>query len=93
MHLYLSVGNDGRILIPKVMRDALEIKSNTKVIASIEDNVIHISTVHSALEQARSLVKKHCKSNSSIVDKFIEMRKKEAEVEELKFFTSKDKAK
>ncbi len=90
MQVYLNVGSDGRILIPKAMRDVLEIKNNSKVIANIEDHTIHITTVHNSLDKARSLVKKYCKSNSSIVDEFLQMRREEAKTEELKFSTKRE---
>ena len=42
MKLYLNIGNDGRILIPKIMRDALDIKNNSKVVATIEDKKLYM---------------------------------------------------
>lgn len=92
MQLYLNVGNDGRILIPKIMREALEIKNNSKVIAHIEDNTLHISSVSSSLENARALVRKYCKNKTSVVDDFLKERRLEAKLEEQKFSKfSKDK--
>ena len=75
MQLYF--GSDGRVLKPKIMKETLEIEGNTKVIEKIEDGSICISAVNESLNKARHLVKKHCKSDSSIVDEFIQTRRNE----------------
>ena len=88
MQIYLSIGNDGRILIPKAMREALEIKCGGKVIATIVDNSLNLTSVENALDKARNLVKNHCKTSPAVIDDFIMSRRKEAK-QELEEFASK----
>lgn len=89
MQVYLNVGNDGRIVIPKAIREQLGIEKNSKVMANIENGVMHISTIESSLAHAQALVKKHCKSDAVVVDNFINMRREDAAREEKEFIRIK----
>lgn len=77
MRLFLNIGNDGRIVIPKVIRKELGMKKNSKVIANIENGVMHISTIEHSIAQAQSLVKQYCKTKGNIVGELLKMRKED----------------
>jgi AbrB family looped-hinge helix DNA binding protein len=79
--LYLNVGSDGRIVIPKNIREELGISKNSKVKANVENGILHILPSNHSLAKARNLVKKICKSGPPMVDEFIESRREEAKLE------------
>ena len=85
MSVYLQVGYDGRLLIPKRMREELGIRDGGKVLVDIVDHNIKIATVESSIKLAHALVKQYCKSDIKIVDEFLQTRKQEAISEESKF--------
>jgi AbrB family looped-hinge helix DNA binding protein len=85
MALHLNVGNDGRILIPKEIRQKLGINKNNSVIANIDENGLYITTVQNSLSKARALVNQFCGSDESITDLLISERRAEASREEIKF--------
>ena len=73
--LNVTVGENGRMIIPAIFRKQLDIKPGDEVIMSISaDNDIIVHSPKQSLHQLQKLFKKE---NGSFVDSLLEMRKKE----------------
>lgn len=71
----VTIGENGRMIIPAIFRKQLDIKPGDEVIMSISaDNDI---IVHSPKQSLHKLQKLFKKGNESFVDSLLEMRKKE----------------
>ena len=77
------MADGGRVIIPSSIRKSLDLKTGEKLIFSVEEGDIRISTVNSALARAQRLFNQHCKdSTKNTVDDFIQSRREEAKLEE-----------
>ena len=71
----VTVGENGRMIIPAVFRKQLDIKAGDEVIMSISaDNDIIVHSPKQSLHKLQQLFKKR---KESFVDSLLEMRKKE----------------
>jgi AbrB family looped-hinge helix DNA binding protein len=71
----VTVGENGRMIIPAVFRKQLDIKPGDEVIMSISaDNDIIVHSPKQSLHKLQQLFKK---GKESFVDSLLEMRKKE----------------
>jgi len=75
------VNENGRIVIPLAMREALGIAPGDELILRLEDDELRITTLGRRIENARQLVRKHVKSGRSLVDELIAERRKAAQRE------------
>ena len=82
MTLHLNIGSDGRILIPKELRQIYGMDKNTGIIAIADKNGIYLTTMQRSISAAKDLVKQHRKSNGSVVEKFIQEKRTDAAKEE-----------
>ena len=90
MQTCLQVGSDGRIMLPKSIRQEFGIKPGSKVMINTANNAIQITTVENSLKAARLLVKQYCKSGESVVDEFLQSRRQEAAEEEAEALSIKN---
>jgi AbrB family looped-hinge helix DNA binding protein len=50
----ITIGRQGRIVIPARMREALALREGQRVTVAVTDGELHISTVHASIARARS---------------------------------------
>lgn len=76
----LTLTQNGRIIIPKVLRDQLGLHGGDEMVAEIEDGRLVLSTRAARLKRAQALIAKYCPAQpgESIVDEFIAERRKAA---------------
>ncbi len=71
----LRVNENGRVVIPASFRKALGINVGDELVLRIEDDELRITTLKRRLERAQSLVRKHVKPGTSLVDELIAERR------------------
>ncbi|MBI1954653.1 MAG: AbrB/MazE/SpoVT family DNA-binding domain-containing protein [Proteobacteria bacterium] len=78
-----KMGEGGRVIIPAVFRQALQLEVGDELILHIEANEIHITTPEQSLLKLQAKVKKHLEQESiSLVDELIAKRRAEAKYEQ-----------
>jgi AbrB family looped-hinge helix DNA binding protein len=77
----LKVNENGRVVIPAAFRKALGIKPGDRVILSMEDDELRITTVKRRIERAQRRVRQYIKPGRSLVDELIADRRREAQNE------------
>ncbi|MDD2742119.1 MAG: AbrB/MazE/SpoVT family DNA-binding domain-containing protein [Rhodocyclaceae bacterium] len=79
----LLMTHNGRIVIPKTLRDQLNLHEGDEILAEIEDGRLILSTRATRLTRARALIQKYCpkQPGESVVDAFIAERRKAADSE------------
>lgn len=83
--IHLNISETGRIIVPKKIRQKLGITSQSALMAEVSGGVLHLTTTKNVLAEARSLVKRYCNSDVSIVDEFIKEKREEAFREDKKY--------
>ncbi len=76
--VYARIGENGRIVIPAAMREALGIMPGEELVLRIQDDELRITTMRHRIERARQLVRRHVKPGRSLVDELIAERRKAA---------------
>ncbi len=71
----LRVNENGRVVIPAAFRKALGIKPGDRVILSMEDNELRITTMKRRIERAQQRARKYLKPGISLVDELIAERR------------------
>lgn len=74
----LSIGKDGRVLIPVELRARMDLDNATTLNATLIGGELILTTPKSALEKLRNMVKKMDNSNVSVVDELLLERRDEA---------------
>ena len=69
------VNENGRVVIPASFRKALGINVGDEIVLRIEDDELIITTLKRRLQRAQSLVRKHVKPGTSLVDELIAERR------------------
>ncbi len=77
----VRVDLQGRLLVPKEMRDAVEMKPGGRVTLLVENGEIRVITPTAAVHRMRELSAKYNPSGRSLVDELIAERRAEAERE------------
>ena len=77
----LRVASNGRLVLPKSMREAMGLHGDTKVVATIDGDEVRLTPVHHGARRAQALYRAHVKSPHS-VDDFLRDRQEEADREE-----------
>ena len=77
----LRVASNGRLVLPKAMRDAMGLQGDAKVVATIDGDEVRLTPVHHGARRAQELYRTHVKSPRS-VDDFLRERREEADREE-----------
>ena len=77
----LQVAQDGRLLIPAEMREAMLINEASTLTARVENGELRVISPKVALLRIQQLVKKMDNGQGSAVDELIAERKAEAKIE------------
>ncbi len=77
----IRVGNQGRIVIPAGIRDALQIRHGDTVIATVEDGRLVLSTPRAILAAAQAAFD-GIPRNISLVDELLRERREDARKEQ-----------
>ena len=79
----LTMTQNGRIVIPKLLRDQLGLHEGDEMVAEVEDGRLVLSTRAARLKRAQALIEKYCPTQpgESVVDEFIAERRTAAENE------------
>jgi AbrB family looped-hinge helix DNA binding protein len=72
------VNENGRVVIPASVRQALGINPGDEVVLRVEDDELRITTMKHRIERAKRLVRRHVKPGTSLVDDLIVERRKAA---------------
>jgi AbrB family looped-hinge helix DNA binding protein len=73
-----TIGEKGRLVIPAVIREALDLKPGDTVDMYIENHELHLSTRWNRMKRAQERAQKLIKPGRSIVDEFLAERRAEA---------------
>ncbi len=79
--VHAKINENGRIVIPAAMREALGIVPGEELVLRIEDDELRITTMRHRIERARELVRRHVKPGRSLVDELMAERRKAAQRE------------
>lgn len=71
----------GRVMIPRVFRERLKLAEGVELIVRIEDGELRMTTRAEALKRAQRALATLKPAGKSVVDEFLEDRRKEAERE------------
>ena len=77
----LRVGSNGRMVLPKALRQAMGLSGDAKVVAVIEGDEVRLTPVHHGARRAQQLYKQYAK-NRRTTDDFLADRRAEADAEE-----------
>jgi AbrB family looped-hinge helix DNA binding protein len=77
----VKLNENGRIVIPAAMRDALQIKPGDELLLHLEDGELHVTTRMQRIRRAQELVRQHLGPNPDLVDGFIAERREAAKHE------------
>ncbi len=77
----VRVANNGRMVLPKSVREALGVTQGGAVVLSIEGDVVKLTSIRQSVAQAQALYRQHA-TNDLSVDDFIAERRAEAAREE-----------
>ncbi len=75
---HLSVGRDGRLLIPADLRGAMKLGEDGLVTARVDDGVLILMSPDTAIRKAQELVRRYIPEGVSLVDELIAERRSEA---------------
>jgi AbrB family looped-hinge helix DNA binding protein len=79
--VYARISENGRIVIPVAMREALGMVPGEELVLRMQDDELRITTMRHRIEHARELVRRHVKPGRSLVDELIAERRKAAQRE------------
>ena len=77
----VRVANNGRMVLPKSVREALGVTQGGAVVLSIEGDVVKLTSIRQSVARAQALYRQHA-TNDLSVDDFIAERRAEAPREE-----------
>lgn len=72
-----KINENGRIIIPIVLRKQLHLKPGEELIIQVEDEELRIFSVKHSLKNAQTLVRKYAK-NKNLVKKLKEIRQEDS---------------
>ena len=76
----LRVGANGRMVLPKALRQAMGLAGDTKVIATLDGEELRLTPIHHGARRAQELYRQHVKNDQS-TDDFLADRRAEADAE------------
>ena len=76
--IFVSINENGRIVIPASYRKAMGIKAGDEVVLRLENGELRIATMKRRLESARRRVRKYVKPGVSLADELISERREAA---------------
>lgn len=77
----VRVDAQGRLLVPKELRDAIDMRPNENVTLLVEDGELVVLTVTAATRRIREIAAPYATPGRSLVDELIAERRAEAERE------------
>ena len=77
----VRLDDEGRVAIPELARQALGLKAGDALIASIEDDELHLLPIPAAVRKAQAIVRQFVPADVSLVDELLEDRRREVERE------------
>ena len=73
----VRVAENGRILLPAFVREAMGVQGGAKLILTLEGDEVRLSPMHHGISRARELYRQHATADRSTED-FLAERKAEA---------------
>jgi AbrB family looped-hinge helix DNA binding protein len=73
-----KLADNGRIVIPASVRQALEFEPGEELLLIVEDDELRVTTMKRRAERAQRLVREHANATGSVVDELIADRRREA---------------
>jgi antitoxin PrlF len=71
----------GRITVPKHMRDRLSLKEGDTLIARLEADAIHLLPISAAVRRAQAIVRRFVPESMSLVEELLAERRQEVQRE------------
>lgn len=71
----MKLNQNGRVVIPSSIREALDIRPGDELVMRLEDNELRITTLKRRIERAQNHVRKYAKPGVSLVDELLAMRR------------------
>ncbi len=84
MNRTVKIAANGRLVLPKSVREALGLEDAGVLALSVEGNEVRLTPMREKIRRAQELYRQHCKGDYSS-DDFLRDRRKEAERENAKF--------
>ena len=78
MEFTAKLSKDGRIVIPAICREKLQLSANDELVLLLEDDEIRLFSLEHAIQHAQRVVRKYNKSKKSLSGQLIKQRRKEA---------------
>ncbi len=79
--IMVSLGQNGRLVIPAPFRRALGIEAGDELVLSLDEGQLRISTREQAIARAQAGVRQRVRGDVSLVDELIKERRVEARTE------------
>ena len=79
--LDLRVGANGRMVLPKAVREAMGLSGDTKVIATVDGEEVRLTPIHHGALRAQELYRQYAKKDRT-VDDFLSDRRDEADCDD-----------
>lgn len=78
--LVISLGANGRLLLPSSLRHRLKLAEGDRLIVQIEEDGVHLkmAKLHDQIAQAEGLYQSYAPSSGSVVDELITERRQQA---------------
>jgi bifunctional DNA-binding transcriptional regulator/antitoxin component of YhaV-PrlF toxin-antitoxin module len=80
-HVKIRVREDGSIVVPGTLSEALDLKAGDVLFARLDDGEIHLLSRRAVTRRVQALVRKFVPEGVSLVDELIEDRRREVEAE------------
>lgn len=77
----LQLGPGGRVVIPAVFREAMQVKEGDRLMASVVDGELRLITPAMGVKLAQKMVRETIPGDDSLADSLIEDRRREFEDE------------
>ncbi len=77
----VKLNENGRIVIPAAMREALQVKPGDELLLHVEDGELHVTTRMQRIRRAQELVRRYVPEGVSLADELIAERREAAKGE------------
>ena len=79
--IMVSLGNNGRFVIPAPFRKALGIEPGDELVLTLDDGQLRLTTREHAISRAQETIGRRVAGGASLVDELIDERRAEARAE------------
>ena len=76
-----KIGAGGRIVIPREMRAALEVREGDELLLEVDAQGLHVRSVRQAVRRAQEVVAKYVKPGRSLSEELLAERRRDVERE------------